>query len=330
MFRRQDLNQSLAWLSVALMAACSHPVLSPQTAQLYATQDTLDFTEALSADALAGRAVGTPGHEEARNLILARFKALGLAPQPGALSYQQPFIFGEFSDRQSGKPSLPGEQGVNLIARLPGYGSDTAPIMVVSAHYDHLGVREGEIYNGADDNASGIAAMLAVADYFVHHPPQNEVWFIAFDAEERGLQGARHFIRTLAPDILSRIALNLNLDMVARGDNNTLWASGTHHWPALKPLIRQVAEAAPVSLKTGFDSGEGYSNWTELSDHAAFYWAGIPHLYLGVEDHPDYHKPSDDFDRINPDWFLKSVATIIMVAAAGEAELAALADKGKT
>lgn len=306
------------------LAACSHPVVSPDAARPYATPQVLAFTETLAADALSGRAAGTPGNAKARALILERYQALGLTPPPGAKSYQQPFKFGDFAPRQSGKPNVSGQQGINLVASLPNATAANGAILMVTAHYDHLGIRDGEIYNGADDNASGVAAMLAVADYFTQNPPTHEVWFVAFDAEEQGLRGARHFVRTLAPDIQSRIALNLNLDMVSRGDNDILWASGVSHWPSLKPVIKSIAATAPVTLKMGFDTGEGYNNWTELSDHAAFYQAGIPHIYLGVEDHPDYHKPSDDFDKIDPDWFLESVTTIIMIAATLEAELSDL------
>ncbi len=76
----------------------------------------------------------------------------------------------------------------------------------------------------------------------------------------------------------------------------------------------------------GFDvEGEGLEDWTLLSDHAAFFKAGIPHLYLGVEDHPDYHKPSDEFEKVDQDWFLKSVDTAVRMAVAAEARLAEIA-----
>ena len=82
-----------------------------------------------------------------------------------------------------------------------------------------------------------------------------------------------------------------------------------------------IAARAPVDIKMGFDEGDGREDWTLLSDHAAFFRAGIPHLYFGVEDHPDYHKPTDDFERIDQDWFLRSVESVVMVAAEMDARL---------
>ena len=326
LFRRPFLSFSLFALGV-LTACVSLPNI--QLAEIDLTeatrQNTLTLLQELSSDDMAGRGVGTAGHTAARKRLLAEIEQLGLQPRPGATSYQQPFVFGDFAQRGSPKPTRPGKQGINLIGVLPGALGTDSPILAITAHYDHLGVREGQIYNGADDNASGVAGMLAIAAYFKQNPPQHSIWFIAFDAEESGFIGARHFMRTLDAEAQSRLALNLNLDMISRGDNGILWASGAAHWPKLKPLIRAVAKHAPVTLKQGFDTGEGFDNWTELSDHVVFYQAGIPHVYLGVEDHPDYHKPSDDFELIDTAWFLDSVRTALMIAVVLESHLTEIA-----
>ena len=265
---------------------------------------------ALSADEMKGRKVGTEENARARAMIIERMVELGV--QPDGPGYERPFTYGTFADPETGENTQPAKNGVNIIGYLP--GTENRDIsMIITAHYDHVGVIDGEIYNGADDNASGVVGLLAVAEYFSKNPPKHDVAFVAFDAEEDRLGGALAFVAD-PPAPLETIALNLNFDMLSRGDNGLLWASGTHHWPVMKPLVSAVAEAAPVEIRMGYDEGEGRDDWTMLSDHAAFFRAGIPHLYFGVEDHADYHRPTDDFDRVDQDWFLKSVESVVMVA----------------
>ena len=129
----------------------------------------------------------------------------------------------------------------------------------------------------------------------------------------------------MPPIALSDVGFNLNLDMISRGDNGILWASGAAHWPGLKPIIETVAKDAPVSFQMGWDGGDGRDDWTNLSDHMVFFRVGIPHLYLGVEDHVDYHKPSDDFEKVDQAWFLNALETVIDMAIAADAKLPEIA-----
>jgi Zn-dependent M28 family amino/carboxypeptidase len=183
---------------------------------------------------------------------------------------------------------------------------------VVTAHYDHVGVQNGTIYNGADDNASGTAALLVIADELRRNPPEHSVIIAALDAEEAGLSGARAFVD--APPVPpTTIRANLNLDMVGRNEAGELWAAGTFHYPQLLPLVQEVAQRAPVKLRIGHDRPGviGEDDWTMLSDHGPFHAKRIPFLYLGVEDHADYHKPTDDAERIEPGFYGRAVATVI-------------------
>ncbi|MEL6857104.1 MAG: M28 family peptidase [Pseudomonadota bacterium] len=284
----------------------------------FAAAPAIDMLEALSADEMKGRKVGSEENAAARAMIIERFEALGVVPDGDR--FEHPFTYGTFADPQTGETTQPAKRGVNIIGRIPGTENGDLS-MIITAHYDHVGVIEGEIYNGADDNASGVVGLLAAAEYFVANPPRHDVILLAFDAEEDRLGGSIAFVAD-PPMSLDTVALNINFDMLARGDNGTLWASGTYHWPDMIALVDAVAETAPVSLKKGFDEGEGREDWTLLSDHAAFYRAGIPHLYFGVEDHPDYHKPSDDFERIDQDWFLKSIDSVVAVAIVMDENLA--------
>lgn len=277
--------------------------------------EMLHLAQVLSSDALEGRASGTAGNEAARGFIHKRFEEIGLLPLPGFNAYTHTFpIVPREADAE---PIL----GANLVGYIPGRTPGEGPAMLVTAHYDHLGIRDGEIYNGADDNASGSAALVAVAEYFALHRPEHDMVIAALDAEEIGFVGARALARMDGFD-LSRVALNMNFDMVSRSDAGELYVAGTYHTPALARLIEGVAAQAPVTLLMGHDRPEdGPNDWTLQSDHAVFHQAGIPILYFGVEDHPGYHQPSDDFENITLDFYVRAADTLIMAALAADAEL---------
>lgn len=263
---------------------------------------------------MQGRGVGTPGSEKARAYILSRFNGIGLSPV--GERFEHAFSF----TRRDGSTA----QGVNLLARIN--GTKPGKVMVVTAHYDHLGVRNGEIYNGADDNASGVAGLLAVAEAFKANPPKHDVILAVVDAEEGGLRGARAF--AAAPPVpLESIVLNVNFDMLSKNAKNELFVAGASASPVLRPILERVAATAPVVLKLGHDTdADGpQNNWTNQSDHYAFAEKGVPWVYFGVEDHPEYHRPSDDFATIPQDFFKRSVATVVKASQALEASLDVIA-----
>jgi Zn-dependent M28 family amino/carboxypeptidase len=297
-----------ALLAVAFVVSAAHPAFAGPG------DKALEDVRILSADDMQGRAPGTPGSEMARAYILSRFAQIGLAPV--SEHFEQPFTFA--------KRDGSAVQGVNLVARIK--GTEGGKALVVSAHYDHLGVRNGEIYNGADDNASGVAGLLAVAEAFKAQPPKHDVIFAVVDAEESGLRGARAF--AAAPPVpLETIALNVNFDMLSKNTKNELYVSGTAPFPYLKPILVKVAMTAPVTLKLGHDTdADGKeNNWTNQSDHYAFAEKGVPWVYFGVEDHPEYHKPTDDFATAPQDFFKRSVATVVQASLALERELDSVA-----
>ena len=277
----------------------------------------LRLTETLSSDALEGRATGSRGNEATRDFIQKRFETLGLR-QFGD-TYFQPFTA---APEVQGGTSV---SGVNLVGWIAGQTPGEGPAMVITAHYDHLGIVNGEIYNGADDNASGVAALVAVAQYFTLHRPRHDMIFAVVDAEEIGHLGSNAFVAS-PPVPLERIALNINYDMVSRSDAGEIYVAGTFHTPELKQLMEAVATEAPVRVLMGHDDpAEGEANdWTLQSDHAAFHEAGIPFLYFGVEDHPGYHQPTDDYSAITPDFFARAGDTLVMAALAADAELGSI------
>lgn len=260
----------------------------------------LEDIRVLSADSLEGRAVGSAGGARARHYVQAAFRERGL--QSFGEGYEHAFAYaaGEGGD----------VHGVNVVGYVPGMVVPKTYV-VVTAHYDHLGIRNGEIFNGADDNASGVAGLIALADYFRRHPPRHTFIVAALDAEEEGLRGARAFVEQ-SPVALDRIVLNVNLDMVSRSASDELFVAGTAHTPALKPVLNDVARRSKLHVRFGHDgASSGGEDWTQSSDHGAFHNAGIPFLYFGVEDHPDYHRPTDDFGNIDPAFFIRAVETIV-------------------
>lgn len=262
----------------------------------------LEDVRVLAGDEMEGRGAGTEGGARARAYLLRRFAEAGLKPLGGD-SFEQSF---DLKARGEVKP----RRGVNLVGYVRGTRSPER-LVVVTAHYDHVGLRGGKVYNGADDNASGVAALLQIAAHFARHPPRHGFVFAALDAEETGLQGAYELVRRLREERRD-VALNVNLDMVGHSERGELYASGTHHNPSLKAPIERAAARSRVKLLLGHDRPEqGRDDWTNQSDHYAFHRAGVPHVYFGVEDHKDYHQPTDDFETITQDFFVGAAETIL-------------------
>ncbi len=257
---------------------------------------------ALADDSMQGRETGTAGGARARVFVLARFRAIGLDTLPaGAL------------ERFAAPGGKTGE-AANVIGFVPGR-SRPGRIILVTAHYDHLGVQRGTVYNGADDNASGTAAMMAIAAWFRSNPPANTLMFLALDGEEAGLLGATAFLRD-HPVSTDSVLLDINLDMVSRSASGELFAVGPGRYPGLLPYLSVTACSAQVKLMLGHDKGwPGSEDWTLESDQGAFYGIGIPFIYFGVEDHPDYHKPTDDVSRIDRGFFVAAARAIALFVA---------------
>lgn len=275
----------------------------------------LDDVRTLSSAEFAGRKTGTIGNRKAQEFLRKRFESLGL--RPFGATYAQPFAFIHHSIKGLFLPGRPYKteypSATNLIGYFPGTVRPER-FMVISAHYDHLGAKNGKLYPGADDNASGVAAMLAIAAWFRANPPRHSVVFAAFDGEEEGLQGAKAFMAAL-PFSRSQLALDLNMDMVSHNDMNEIFVAGTRYSPALKSLLAQVALHSTVNIRLGHDRPQWITgtveDWTDASDQGPFHEAGVPFLYVGVEDHPDYHAPSDTFEHINQAFF-RNVAEMLI------------------
>jgi hypothetical protein len=260
----------------------------------------------LAHDSMRGRHIGSPEGLKARDYLAKRFDDAGLATLP-------PGRLHEFTMIPSPR-MFNADRAWNVVGIVRGTEFPDRYI-VVTAHFDHVGVGRAvdgdSIYNGADDNASGAAGLVALARMFTATPPRHSIVFAAVDGEERGMWGSRHFVD--APTVpLDRILLNVNLDMIGRNTKNELYAAGPGKYPQLLETVRATSVCAPLTLRIGHDTpaaGAG-NDWTSQSDQAAFHRKGIPFVYFGVEDHPDYHKPSDTPERLMPGFYVNAVRTV--------------------
>lgn len=252
-------------------------------------QQLLEDLRILSAPNMEGRAVGSAGSLKAQAYLKGRMAALGLKPL--LATFEQPWQRG-------------GRSGVNLIGKLTG---TTQPdkLFVIGGHYDHIGADvRGLVRPGADDNASGACAVLALAAWFQAHPPAHTLVFALFDGEETGLHGSYAF--TEQPPIpLSQIQLYVNFDMVSRSDYGKIGVAGTSDRPGLRPLVSAAAVGSPWPVEFG------HEQFLKYSDQYPFYLKTIPYLWFFCVDHDDYHTWRDTYERHSPDYFRATVETAL-------------------
>jgi len=261
-------------------------------------QHLLERAKILSSENFEGRCTDTQGNAKARAYIISQFVALGVEGLEGA--YEQEFSF-KYKDESI--------TGTNILAEIKGK-KHPETYMVISAHYDHLGIQNNKVFNGADDNASGVSALISFAEYLSQHQPNYSVIFAAFDAEEIGLEGAKHFVKALEN---RPVLVNINLDMIGRSASNELYVVGARYTEELEVLIDDFNPHTSVILKQGHDGTDDKLDWTSASDHKYFHQKGIPFLYFGNEDHEAYHTPEDDFEDLTKSFYINATQTILMI-----------------
>ncbi len=268
-----------------------------------ATRDSLavvvlEDVKFLSADGLGGRLIGTPGADSAAAYIARRFARAGL--QPGPRGWFQDFTVSRDAPAAS-SAGIGGVVGHNVIGVAAGRDpSRRNEIVIVGAHYDHLGKggfgsldpdSTGSVHNGADDNASGIAALERIATQIAASPPARTVVFIAFSGEEEGVLGSTYYTRNpLYP--MTAVTAMVNLDMVGRLRNNRLIVYGVETATEFRGILDSLNATAGFEIHA---SGDGYGP----SDHQSFYIVGKPVLHMFTDLHEDYHRATDDWPKIN-------------------------------
>jgi len=266
--------------------------------------DVADHIQALADDAFEGREGGRRGGRAASSYIEREIIPLGLVPVGAGKSYFQSFAtrFGTLR---------------NVLVMIP--GSDPSlqnDVIVVGAHYDHVGYGNkrnsfgpfGYVHNGADDNASGVAGLIKIAETLAELPnPCRRTILLAFwDGEEQGLLGSKYFIKN-RPDCIKdkEIIFSINLDMIGRLRRRQLNVFGARSATGLETLVTRA------NNRSEKESLELIFNWdiTPDSDHYPFLKAKVPTLMLHTGLHPDYHRPSDDAHLIN----VEGIEPVLMI-----------------
>ena len=303
-----------------LAAACS-------TAQKIDVDKLKDHIKTLAGDGYEGRGTGASGEAKANEYIEKQFKKIGLEAK-GESGYDQSFPF---------KSGAHGEGTAGTAQNLVGYlDNGAANTIIIGAHYDHLGLgndgnsldpnSKGKIHNGADDNASGTAGVIELARYFKNNGKKESYnfLFLCFSGEELGLYGSKYYTEHPTID-LSTVTCMINLDMVGRlnPETHALFVSGSGTAAAWEPILQKLSNEH-AKIKTD-SSGMG------PSDHTSFYLKNIPVLHFFTGSHTDYHKPSDDAEKVNYEGEAEVLKVIVRVTEEleGQPKLAFLETKTK-
>ena len=284
------MNRTVFYILIALFISCKSEKQKSIT-----LEEDIAY---LASDSLQGRETGTTYELKAATYIMERMKGVGLAPKGNAGTYFQTFTFKPKTDPHAEIEFVNGDStitGTNVIGYLDNQAEKT---VIIGAHYDHLGMGgEGSLYadgeaihNGADDNASGVGILLQLAEKLKDTLKGSNYLLMAFSGEEMGLLGSNYFTKNPTID-LPKASYMLNMDMVGRlRDANTLSISGT----GTSPIWNQVLNATNTDFKLVLsESGVG------PSDHTSFYLQNIPALHFFTGQHADYHKPTDDSEKLN-------------------------------
>lgn len=256
----------------------------------------------LASDELEGREAGTASEAKAANYIADHFRDFGLEPAGNDNTYFQEFTINTALLRNPhASDTIDAEKRLsrNVAGLLQGTGNEKE-FIIIGAHYDHLGYGDGgfgslyrgepRIHNGADDNASGTAGLLELAQYFSEYPISKDILFLAFSGEEMGLLGSDYFVKNPTVELDNALAM-INMDMIGRMTNKKLMIFGigtSTRWAA----ILDSANTDGLNLDLVEDG-------TGASDHTSFYYQNIPVLHYFTDTHADYHRPSDDTQYIN-------------------------------
>jgi len=303
-------STAAGWLSLAMALSVSSTLGAQQfgTAQPPVEKTTppplmaVDDIKFLSDDRLVGRMTGAPGADTAAAYLARRFEEVGL--QPAAGGWFQTFTIAKGAPVAQ-RAHVIGATGRNVIGLLPGRDPTLRnEAVIVGAHYDHLGLggfgsldpdSTGKVHNGADDNASGSAMLIQIAARLAAAPPARTVLFIAFSGEELGLLGSSHYVEEPIYPLSTTNAM-INLDMVGRLRESRLIVYGSQTAKEFPALLDSLNWYAGFDLKA---QGDGYGP----SDQSPFYAAGRPVLHLFTDLHEDYHRTTDDWQKINLDGF---------------------------
>lgn len=305
------MNKLLILFSAIALTSCASgkkiDVNNDETIIKYASEiDTSNLKEhlyILASDTLEGRKTGEKGQKIAAKYIADQYRELGISPPVGYDNYYQE-IPHEFIKQESNSSSE------NVIAYIRG-NEKPDELLIISAHYDHLGNKGDEIYCGADDNASGTSAVLTIAKAFQKaeldgNGPKRSILFLHLTGEEEGLYGSKYYtVHPIFP--LSNTVCNLNIDMVGRIDKkhknnpNYVYLIGADKLSSDLHELSEDVNNKYIGLKLDYTYNEKNdpNRFYYRSDHYNFAKNKIPIIFYFNGVHEDYHKPTDTPDKIN-------------------------------
>lgn len=277
-----------------------------------AEHSALNHLQTLSSDEFAGRKFSSKASIQSQSYLISTLKKLAVEGFENKYSHRF---------KQAG--FFQTKQGANIIGFIPGTHFHDQYILL-SAHYDHLGTKRNKVYNGADDNASGTAALLYYAKLLKQNPLKHSVILLFSDGEEINLLGAKAFIND-HKNQLGKFKLNINLDMIAgsiRTKKLRFMSKDLDEILSKQDLAkfdsfqRHLKSNNRANLTKGFRSGSNAgssinrTNWLMASDHGVFSRAGIPFIYFGVGVHKNYHSEHDNYANINHDFYISAINII--------------------
>lgn len=266
----------------------------------------------IASDEMQGRNTGEPGQKKAGEYIINEYKKFGIPFPKGATSYYQR-VPSEYM-KKGFSPKL--NDSENIWAYIEG-SEKPEEVLVISAHYDHVGMKNGEIYNGADDDGSGTVAVMEMAKAFMKakkdgHGPKRSILFLHVTGEEHGLHGSRYYSENPLFPLKNTIA-DINIDMIGRRDNlnlnddNYIYVIGSDRLSSELHSINEEANKKYTNLRLDYKYND--RNDPEQiyfrSDHYNFAKKGVPAIFFFNGIHDDYHKPTDEVEKIEFDLLAK-------------------------
>lgn len=328
-----NMKKTLVLLGLTLFLSCGQPKtqllssaeLPQKEVKNYLQTITADelktYLHIVAADSMQGRDTGSKGQKKAGDYLIAQYQKMGISHPKEANSFYQKvpaeFMQINFSPKMN--------DSENIWAFIPG-SEKPDEIVVISAHYDHVGMKNGDIYNGADDDGSGTVALLEIAQAFMKakkdgHGPKRSLLFLHVTGEEYGLHGSRYYVENPLFPLKNTVA-NINIDMIGRRDrlhpntNNYVYVIGSDR---LSTDLHKINEKAN-SLYTQLDLDYKYNAKDDperiyfRSDHYNFAKKGIPAIFFFNGVHDDYHEPGDTPDKIEYDALAKRTQLVFATA----------------
>ena len=275
----------------------------------------------IAADSMEGRETGSVGQKKAGRYLISQYQNNQVSFPKGANSYYQPIPAAYLNKKYGGNLG----DSENIWAFIEG-SEKPNEIIVISAHYDHVGTKDGEVYNGADDDGSGTSALLELAQAFQiakkeGHGPKRSILFLHVTGEEHGLHGSRFYSENpLFP--LENTVADVNIDMIGRRDeihpntNNYVYVIGANRLSSELDFVSSIMNQKYVGLDLDyrFNDPKDPNHFYERSDHYNFAKHGVPSIFFFNGVHADYHKKTDEPDKIEYDALAKRAQLAFVTA----------------